>query len=87
MNNSVISKPIVLILSSYDAAGWVISSDDQNVIDNAQINAVDALSYEYTRTTVSVSDNLTLLGKASVIDPYESRIVHLEGSNKRGIRS
>mmetsp|Transcript_28954 Transcript_28954/g.47406 ORF Transcript_28954/g.47406 Transcript_28954/m.47406 type:complete len:436 (+) Transcript_28954:54-1361(+) len=53
-----LSKPVVLLLTSYDPVQWVISSADQYVLDNLDLERIEALAYYYADTSVRVQDEL-----------------------------
>ena len=67
-----VSKPLILLLSSYEAVDWTITTNDQILINNLQINYIQALSYKYQTTTVSVSNNLNLLNGYDIVYPHST---------------
>ena len=74
-SNSIISKPLILFLNSYEAVNWSISSNDQEIIDNLQINTIQALAYKYSSTSISVDNDLTVLNGYSVSNPYDASLI------------
>ena len=82
--NSVISKPLILLLSSYDTINWIISSDDQTVIDNLVINTIEVVAYKFENTTITVSSNLSVTGNVTVTPTNMSPFKYGYGEDSGG---
>jgi len=69
LQDTPITKPVILLLTSEKSVNWFISS----CIDNLEINTIQAISSEYINTTISfnVTNNITILNGYSVISPRE----------------
>ena len=71
-SDSDVSTPLILLLSSYEAVDWIITSNDQNIVNNLQINTIQALSYKHQTTTVTVLDGINVVDGAEVLYPHSS---------------